>query len=157
MTTENTKLLRELMAGHRVMALGVMVEETPYISLVPFALTADWGAFIIHASRLARHAGGLTPGAPFSAMLHAPDQPETDPLQILRVTFQGVVEVLAEGTAGFEDAKNRYLARFPGSAQTFLLGDFKLYGLHIRKGRLVAGFARTMNFFPQQLVELSQQ
>jgi putative heme iron utilization protein len=153
---EEATLLRDLLERQRLLALGVLVDGEPYVGLLPFAAAADFSALFVHASRLARHAKGLGEGARFSALLHAPDGPGADPLQIPRVSLQGEVRPLAEGTPEHEDARGRYLARFPGSAGTFELGDFGLYALRIREGRLVAGFARARNVSPGDLLEVSR-
>jgi putative heme iron utilization protein len=142
-------VLRELLEVPRVAALGVLVEGTPYVGLVPFAVGADRQALFVHASRLARHTRGLLAGAPFSALVHAPEAPASDPLQLPRVTFLGTVAPLAG--AAEADARTRYLARFPDAEQTFALPDFALYALRIREGRLVAGFARARDVSPGDL------
>jgi putative heme iron utilization protein len=148
----DTALLRELLEVPRVAALGVLVDGAPYVGLVPFAVAAGRQALLVHASRLARHTRGLVAGAPFSALVHAPEAPGADPLQLPRVTFLGAVAPLAG--AEEEDARARYLARFPAAEQTFVLPDFALYALRIREGRLVAGFARARDVSPGDLQSL---
>lgn len=152
MNAEDAVLLRELLA-QRVLSLGVLVDGAPHVGLLPFALASDRQTLLVHASELARHTRGLGDGAPWSALLHAPDDPAGDPLQVGRATLSGVVERLAAGTPDHADARARFLARFPGSAQTFELSDFGLYALRVREGRLVAGFARARNISPADLVE----
>jgi putative heme iron utilization protein len=142
MKPDDAALLRQLLEVPRVAALGVLLDGAPYVGLVPFAVMPDRQALVVHASRLARHTRGLASGAPFSALLHAPDAPGADPLQLPRVTFLGAVQPLAEGSADEAVARERYLTRFPDAAQTFALPDFALYALRIREGRLVLGFAR---------------
>lgn len=154
MNQEDAKLLRDLLDGQRVVALGVLVEGAPYVGLLPFVMTEDRKSLLVHASGLARHTRGLGAGAPFSGLLHAPDDPSGDPLQIGRVTLSGEVQQLADGTPEYEAGRARYQARFPDSAQTFELADFGLYALRIREGRLVAGFARARNVSPGDLASL---
>jgi hypothetical protein len=144
-------LLRE-----RVIALGVLVDGAPHVGLLPFAVGKDAAALLVHASGLARHTRGLGKGAPFSALVHASDAPGADPLQIPRVTLQGEVEPLEPGTPEHEDARARYLVRFPESAQTFELPDFGLYALRIGEGRLVVGFARARNVSIGDLLAVSR-
>ncbi|HEY5676697.1 MAG TPA: pyridoxamine 5'-phosphate oxidase [Myxococcales bacterium] len=152
MNAADTALLRELLEVPRVAALGVLVEGAPYVGLLPFAVAADRQALLVHASRLARHTRGLLAGAPFSALVHAPEAPGADPLQLPRVTFLGSVAPLAGDDEA--EARARYLARFPGAEQTFTLPDFALYALRIREGRLVAGFARARDVSPGDLLGL---
>lgn len=156
MSPEETKVLRDLLDRQRVLSLGVLVDGEPYVGLLPFAVAADCQALFVHASGLARHTKGLSEGARFSALLHAPDEPGGDPLQVPRVSFQGEVRPLADATPEHEDARKRYLVRFPDSATTFELGDFGLYALRIRDGRLVSGFARARNVSPGDLLEMSR-
>jgi hypothetical protein len=58
-------------------------------------------------------------------------------------------------TGDHTDARNRYVERFPDAEITFGLGDFDLYRLHLERGRLVAGFARTVNLKAETLLELA--
>jgi putative heme iron utilization protein len=153
MNAEDRDLLRQLLDRPRVVALGVLVEGAPYVGLLPFALSSDRRSLVVHASALARHSRGLFQGAPFSALLHAPDA-APDPLQVPRVTLQGEVHQLAGGAAEHGRARALYLARFPESAQTFELQDFALYELRVREGRFVAGFARARNVSPGDLAGL---
>jgi heme oxygenase (biliverdin-IX-beta and delta-forming) len=153
MTSEDAGLLRQLLE-QRVLSLGVLVDGAPYVGLLPFAVGADRQALFVHASALARHTKGLGEGATWSALLHLPDEPRGDPLQIGRVTLSGEVRLLRAGTPEHEAAKARFLARFPDSAQTFELADFGLYALRVRAGRLVAGFARARDVSPGDLAAL---
>ncbi len=154
MNQEDTTLLRELLQGSRVLALGVLVDGAPYIGLLPFALSGDRRALLVHASGLARHTRGMTDGAPFSALVHAPEADAQDPLQIPRLTLQGTIERLEPDSGAYEAGRARYEDRFPDSAQTFELPDFSLYALRITEGRLVAGFARARNVSPGDLSTL---
>jgi len=154
MTRDDASLLRQLL-DQRVLSLGVLVDGAPYVGLLPFAVTEDRQALIVHASGLARHTSGLGNGTPWSALLHLPDDPRGDPLQVGRVTLSGEVRRLPEPSPEHAAAKGRFLARFPGAAQTFELADFGLYALHIREGRLVAGFARAHHVSPGDLATLA--
>jgi hypothetical protein len=137
--------LRRLLTERSVVSLAVLVEDEPVIGLLPFVPTADFSALVVQASGLARHTRGLAEGLPFDALVHAPDTPETDPLQLVRVTLRGHVALLPrDGPAYAEDAQ-AYVARFPSAATTLGLGDFRLYRLGIEGGRLVAGFGRAFN------------
>ena len=154
MTPEDRALLLDLLARQRVLSLAVLVDGAPCSGLLPFAALPDFSAALVHASRLARHTAGLVSGAPFSLLIHQPDDGAADPLQIPRVTLEGAVEALARGTAAYEEARQVYLAKFPSAAQTFALGDFNLYRLSFARGRFVAGFGRIYNLASDTLKRL---
>ncbi len=154
MNQEDTALLRDLLLGQRVLSLGVLVDGVPYVGLLPFALSKDRRALLVHASSLARHTRGLAEGAPFSALVHAPDVDAPDPLQVARVTLQGTVQRLEPETGAYDEARGLYEDRFPDSAQTFELPDFSLFALRIAEGRFVAGFARARNVSPGDLATI---
>ncbi len=154
MDDRDRELLKELLAHQRVLSLAVLVEGRPHAGLLPFAVRPDFRAALIHASDLARHSKGLTPGAPFSVVIHFPDRLDADPLQLPRVTFDGTVSVLERGTEEYEAGRQLYLARFPHSAQTFALGDFRLYRLDFESGRLIGGFGRARSVSARILAAL---
>jgi putative heme iron utilization protein len=136
--------------------LAVLVDGRPFASLVPFALSEDGGSVLIHASALARHSAGLQADAPFSLLIHQPDDsPSVNPAQLGRLSLQGAVQPLQREGPGYDDAKSTYLQKFPKSQITFGLGDFTLYALEIQSGRLVAGFARTHDLTPDQLAGIA--
>jgi hypothetical protein len=127
------------------------VDGAPVTGLLPFAVQPDFSALLVHASTLARHTAGLNSGAPFSALLHTPDDFQADPLQLPRLTLEGLVRLLATDSPDYADARATYLGKFPSSAQTFQLGDFNLYALMVVKGRFVAGFGRITNLSADSL------
>ena len=60
---EAHRLLRDLLDGTRLLALGVLVEGRPYVGQVPFAVWPSRGSLLVHVSALARHSRGLGDGA----------------------------------------------------------------------------------------------
>lgn len=154
MNADDKQLLLGLL-DRRVLAMGVLVDGAPYVGLLPFASSPDRRSLFVHSSSLARHARGMGGGMPFSALLQAGEDAIEDPLQVPRVTFLGTVERLEPDSLEYDDARARYLARFPGSAVTFELADFSLYALRVREGRLVGGFARARNVSPGDLETLT--
>ena len=154
MNPEDIALLRGLLTDRQVLSLGVLVENQPYVGLVPFAVRDDFSALIIHASRLARHSKGLVDGASYSALIHVLEVPGMDALQLARVTVQGAVRLLQPGSAEYDRCKYLYIQKFPQSEMTFSLGDFQLYELELKSGRLVAGFARTTNLNSDHFCDL---
>ncbi len=155
MTPEDRALLLDLLTRQRVLALAVLVDGAPSSGLLPFAVLPDFSAALVHASRLARHTAGLIGGAPFSLLIHQPDDGQADPLQLARVTLEGAVEPLERQTAAYEAARHIYLAKFPAAAQTFTLGDFNLYRLPFMRGRFVAGFGRIYNLISDTFKSLA--
>lgn len=155
MTPDQIDALRSLLERQRVLSLAVLVDAVPYVGLLPYALSPDSGAALIHASKLARHSRGLEDGAPFAVLIHDAVAAETDPLQVPRVSLQGSVALVAKGSAAYAEGRDAYLARFPSSATTFSLGDFDLYWLRFARGRYVAGFAQAINLNEKNLRELA--
>ena len=151
MQERDAALLRELLTGRRVLALALVADGEPVLGMVPFAAEPDLSAVLVHVSRLAPHGRVLAPGAPFAVLIQGPDAPELNPGEIPRVRLSGRAEHLPRGSAGYPAARAAYLARFPDSELTFALADFELYRLPFDGGRLVAGFARTVNLRPETL------
>ncbi|MDH3402683.1 MAG: pyridoxamine 5'-phosphate oxidase [Acidobacteriota bacterium] len=151
------QLLKSLLVERRLLALGVVVDDAPYVGQVPFALAPGGGALLIHVSRLAKHSRGLAPGAPWSGLLQLGDDGTGDPFQLPRLTLEGRVAVPERGGERHAAARAAYLARLPSGAMTFQLGDFTLYELAVAKGRLVAGFGSTFNIGPDHLRLLGER
>jgi len=148
--------LENLLTDCRVATLAILIEDGPFASLVPFAMTNGFGTALIHASSLAKHSAGLTPGAPFSLLIHEPDtQPETNPAQLARATLLGSVEPLAKDSDAYSQARDQYLAKFPKSQITFQLGDFTLFALQVESCRFVAGFGKAFDVALDQLADLA--
>lgn len=146
MDPRDRALLDALLTTRRVLSLAVIVDGEPVVGLLPFARALDRPALIVQASTLARDARGLREGAPFGALVHEPDSEERDPLQLPRAMLRGRVHVLDPGTDDHDEAREIYLAKFPGALAVAMLGDFAFYRLEIEGGRLVSGFARATAF-----------
>ena len=138
--SEELELLHDLLTGQRMLSLGVLIKGKPYVGLLPFVTRPDFGALVIHASSLARHTRGLTAEAPFGVLIHATDRPGADPLQLPRLSLQGVVRRIPRDEADWAAARDVYIDKYPSSRSIFQLGDFHLYELEIESGRLIAGF-----------------
>jgi len=154
MQPQQVDLLRSLLIEQRVLSLAVVADDRPVIGLLPFALSADGRALIIHASRLARHTAGLAEGAPFDALVHEPVTAGVDPLQVRRVTLRGEVRAFAEHDAGRAADRAAYLAKFPDAEPITALGDFAFFRLEISGGRLVSGFGGAVNLSARALPSL---
>jgi len=157
MKPEEREILKKLLSETRVLSLGLVVDGKPHVGLLPFVIAEDFRSALIHASQLALHSRGLQPGSSFSALIHAQDDPEGDPLQVSRVTTSGTVQHVAQSDAGYEALRAAYIDRFPSSELTFFLGDFNLYRLNFEWGRLVSGFARAITLSPESFEELGDQ
>lgn len=154
MKRDDATLLKALITEHRVLSLAVVDDRTPILSMVPFVVESQFSSVLVHVSTLAPHGRALTDGAPFSILIHGADAGDQNPGEIPRVRFSGAAEHLARESGGYPAARELYLARFPDSAVTFSLGDFELYRLPLQSGRLVAGFARTVNLKPETLRQI---
>lgn len=155
MTPEETILLKSLLTTRRVLSLAVIVDGAPLSGLLPFAMQADFAAVLVHASSLAKHTAGLDEGASVSFLIHAADTPDSDPLQLPRLSMQARVAKLAKDSSDYPPAQAAYVARFPSSQPIFGLGDFNLYALLPITGRFVVGFGRALNLTADALRELA--
>ena len=154
MNHEDAALLKALMTEHRVLSLAVVDDGKPVLGMVPFVVEPDLSAVLVHVSTLAPHGRALADGVPFAVMIHGSDAGGGNPGEIPRARFAGEAEHVARESGGYAESRELYLARFPDSAVTFSLGDFELYRLPLASGRLVAGFARTVNLKPETLRRL---
>ncbi len=158
MKTEDADLLRHLLTRVRVLSLAVVDgAHQPVVGMVPFAVEPGFAATLVHVSRLAPHGKELRDGAPFAVLIQGSDDGEIPPGQIPRVRLNGTAELLNRGTSAYAAACAVFLERFPDSELTFGLGDFDLYRLAFERGRLVAGFARTVNLRPESLIQLARE
>ncbi len=145
MTPDQIDAVRGLLARERTLALALVADEAPVIGLLPFAVTPDSHALVVHASRLARHSRGLQPGATFDALIHEPVVEGVDVLQVRRLTLRGTVHVPEPGSPAHGALRALYLARFPEAEPITMLGDFAFFVLAIEGGRLVTGFGAAAN------------
>jgi putative heme iron utilization protein len=156
MLKSTVRALQALLDGQRHVAIAVLAGDVPYAGLLPYVALADRSGVLIHASRMSRHTQGLTAGVRMGVLVHEPDLPDGDPLQIKRAMFESVVTPLERDSAEYESGRERYLARFPGSRITFRLRDFNLYRLEFQSGLYVAGFGRAMDILPRDIKRLAE-
>ena len=145
MTPEQRSRLAQLLLGERLVAVGVVVDGAPVVGLLPYAVADDRRALYVQASSLARHSRGLVAGAPWSGIVHQRDSAEGDALRVPRLLLEGAVEPLAGSHPEFAPAARAFLKRFPQAAETLRLGDFGLYRLELRGGRMVLDFGEAIN------------
>ena len=147
--------VRDLLTSSRVLALALVVDESPIIGLLPFAVTPDSRGLIVHASRLARHTKGLQPGAAFDALLHEPMVEGVDALRVRRLTLRGEVLPLEPDTPVHNAVRAMYLMKFPEAEPITSLGDFAFFLLRVQGGRLVTDFGAAANVTEETLAALS--
>jgi putative heme iron utilization protein len=155
MTPEERARLGELLLGQRLLALGVVADKAPVVGLLPYAVADDRRALYVQASTLARHTRGLVAGAAWSGIVHEPDRPDIDPLQVPRLQLEGIVEPLLRSHAELPSALRVFLKRFPPAAATLELPDFALYRLELQGGRMVLGFGQALNLSRDHFAALS--
>ncbi len=155
MLKSTIRALQSLLEEQRVLAIAVEADGVPYAGLLPFAPVPDRSGVLVHASRLARHTQGLVADARIGVLLHEPDLPGKDPLQLQRAMFECVVRPLTRDTAEWQTGRELYLARFPDGAVTFGLGDFTLFRLDFLSGLYVAGFGRAIAVSADDITRLA--
>jgi len=156
MNEQNLNLLRRLLGEQRVLSLAVLANGVPVAGLLPFLAAPDFASLLIHTSRLSRHAGGLEDGARWSALVHEPDRPELDPLQIPRVVLYGRSQLVPPGGRAHEEAGRLWVAHFPTAEMTVGLADFSFHRLDVESGRLIGGFAGALNLSLETLKQASE-
>jgi putative heme iron utilization protein len=151
--------VRSLFTDQRVLSLALTLppDGAAYAGLLPFIMDTAGVAFLVRASKLARHSRGLTADARVCVLIHEKDDVSKDPLQLQRVTFDCTVEPLVAEAAEWSTARERYLARFPSAELTLGLSDFRIYRLVPQTGMYVAGFGRAIALPPADIARLAPQ
>lgn len=142
MNSASADTLRALLQERTVAALGTLAGTEPYVSMVPFAVTADGRSLIVHVSRLAAHTQNMLQNERVSALVMEPEGPSKAAQSLARVTIQGVARVAHADEAKYAEWRAAYLKRFPSAAPMFDFGDFNLVLIEVTSARLVAGFAQ---------------
>ena len=155
MSPEQLDAIRDLLTSSRVLALALVVDETPVIGLLPFAATPDSRGLVVHASQLARHTRGLQAGAAFDALIHEPVVEGVEALRVKRLTLRGEVLPLEPDTPVHTAARALYLMKFPEAEPVTTLGDFAFYLLRVQGGRLVTDFGAAANVTAETLAALA--
>ena len=154
MTLEDRMLLKNLLINQRVSSLSVMVENKPYVCLIPFVFNENLGSIIVQASNLAKHSSGMSDNAPFTLLIHFPDSRGANPMELPRISLSGNIQKLDKNSDTFNDACNCYKAKFNAKNQYFDFDDFNLYQLKIEQGRFVAGFGHIYNIQQESIKSL---
>lgn len=136
-----TLALRSLLEQQRTAALGTQgPDDTPFVSMVPFALDPAAPALVLHVSSLAAHTVHLRREPRVSLLVCQAEVPGEPVHALPRVTLQATARLLDVGTAEYEASRQAYLSRFPEAEPMTALGDFRFVRLDVQAARQVAGF-----------------
>lgn len=145
MDSQSQQTLARLIRTQRVAALGTLRDGGPLVSMILYAVSPDFSAFYIHASRLAQHTQDILQDARVSLMIAEMDTGVPDPQTLARVSIRGEAVEVPSTDADYAEARSLYLTKFPQAAFNFGLGDFALYCIQPRRARYVAGFGQIFN------------
>lgn len=154
MNLESARVLRNLLGERSVAALGTLAGNEPYVSMVPFAVSADGRYMIVHVSRLAAHTQNMLQNERVSVLVMESEGPSKAAQSLARVTIQGVAHVAQVDEAGYAALRATYLERFPSSTPLFDFGDFSLFLIEVTSARLVAGFAQAATVSAEEFAEV---
>ncbi len=143
MDRELTAVLRQLIGGRMIAALGTLHQGAPFVSMVPYAVASD-GCFILHVSRLASHTQDMLDNADVSLLIAESETSGKMPQALARVTVQGRAQLVDRDSEKSTPARQLYLARFPDAASLFEFLDFNIFIVEPISVRLIAGFGRAV-------------
>ena len=149
MNADQASALRDLVRDQEIAALGTLHGGEPYVSMVPYALSADGAGFFIHVSRLASHTKDMLASTRVSLLIVARDADSAQ--SQARITIQGDARQLANDSAEYAAAKACYLARFPNTAHIFELADFSMFAIRPASARVIGGFAQAFSVGTESL------
>lgn len=155
MDQESEQTLARLIRSTRIAALGTLHDGEPNLAMVAYAFAEDFSTFYIHVSKLGKHTADMESHPHVSLLIAETDDHRPDPQTLARVSLRGVAEILPRTDAGYARVKKVYLERFPEAEQLFSLGDFNIWKITPKGGRLVAGFGRAFNLVPEALRKVS--
>ncbi|MBV9548028.1 MAG: pyridoxamine 5'-phosphate oxidase family protein, partial [Chloroflexi bacterium] len=127
---------QQLVAGQQegvLATLSVRHAGWPFASLAPYALDVR-GEPLLLLSNLAEHTRNLRADARASLLVQ-----DGGGQAGARLTLLGEVAELTADEA-VADARQRYVERHPDTAEYFSVLDFRLYVLHVRAARFIAGY-----------------
>ena len=132
-------LLRKLILKQRTGHLATLRGGAPTASMTLYLPSADFGAFYVHVSRLARHTQDMLQDARVALSIAETDDGRADPFTLARLTIRGNAVQLGDGP------KDSWLKKFPEQAVNFTLADFSFWEITPRDARFVAGFGSIHN------------
>ena len=143
MNRDLTVVLRQLIHGRMIAALGTLHQGAPFVSMVPYAIGRD-GNFVLHVSRLAAHTRDMLDNPDVSLLITESETPGKMPQELARVTVQGRAAMLDRDSEKHTDAREVYLSRFPDAAPLFEFSDFNIFIIKPVSARVIAGFGQAM-------------
>jgi len=138
---ELTVVLRQLIHGSRIAALGTLHQGEPFVSMVTYAVGKS-GNFILHVSRLAAHTQDMLDHPQVSLLITEAEASGKMPQALARVTVEGRAEIIGRESEENSDAQAIYLSRFPDATPLFEFADFDIFIIKPVSARLIAGFGR---------------
>ena len=150
-----TIALRTLLQTQRVAALGTLnADGSPFVSMVPFAVEPASVQLVIHVSGLAGHTRNLQTTSHVSLLVMQAEVAGEPVHALARVSLEGVAAVLERDSAGWQQARDAYLARFPEAEPMTELGDFLFVGITVQGARQVAGFGAARSLDADAMAEV---
>jgi putative heme iron utilization protein len=143
MDRELKTVLRQLVHGRMIAALGTLHQGAPFVSMVPYAVAKD-GCLILHVSGLASHTRDMLDHPDVSLLISEPEAAGKMPQALARVTLQGQAQIISRESEKYNDAREVYLARFPDAAQFFEFSDFDIFIIKPVSVRFIAGFGQAV-------------
>ncbi|MEP7272339.1 MAG: pyridoxamine 5'-phosphate oxidase family protein [Acidobacteriota bacterium] len=128
--------------------LSQTLDGWPFASLTPYAFAAS-GEPIILTSTIAEHTRNIYGDARVSLFI-LDSESLANPQAGARLTVMGLAEAVEDSAV--EDARARYLARFPEAATFFQMHDFTLFKLSIERIRFIGGFGDIFWINPGELL-----
>jgi hypothetical protein len=149
-------MLIALVRERSLAALGTIFEGGPLVSMVLYASEPDLSCLYLHVSRIAQHTRGLLAQPRIGLLISEPDRASRNPLTLARVSIQGLVAPLQEGSPAFENARSLYLATHPTAAINFDLPDFLLLSVRAESARFIAGFGKIFDLDREAWARLAE-
>src|SRR5215475_10396944 len=150
MNNDLTVVLRQLIHGRMIAALGTLHQRAPFVSMVTYAVATN-GDFILHVSRLASHTHDMLDDLDVSLLIAESESSGKLPQALARVTFQGRAQMLERDSKKHIDAREVYLSRFPDAASLFEFADFNIFIIKPVSARVIAGFGQAVTITGEDL------
>jgi putative heme iron utilization protein len=143
MNNDLTVVLRQLIHGRMIAALGTLHQRAPFVSMVTYAVATN-GDFILHVSQLASHTRDMLDHPDVSLLITESEASAKMPQALARVTVQGRAQMLERDSENSTAAQDVYLARFPDAAPLFEFSDFSIFIIKPVSARIIAGFGQAV-------------